>query len=74
MRASENFQSLRGDLKETEDRIAQYRETYNQTVLNFNTLVQTFPNLLVAGLFGFAEEELFEANEKDTQDINLTTA
>lgn len=74
LRASENFQSLRGDLKETEDRIAEYRETYNQTVLDYNTTIQTFPNLLVANLFGFLEEELFETDSAGKQEIKLTPA
>lgn len=74
LRASENFQSLRGDLKETEDKIAQYREEYNQTVLSYNTTIQTFPNLLVANLFGFFEEELFETDLEGKQEIKLVPA
>lgn len=74
LRASENYQSLRGDIKETEDRIAQYRETYNQTVLDYNTTVQTFPNLLVANLFGFLEEELFETDSEGKHEIKLAPA
>lgn len=74
LRASENFQSLRTDIKETEDRIALYRETYNQTVLDYNTTVQTFPNLLVANLFGFLEEELFEVDSEGKQEIKLAPA
>lgn len=73
LRASENFQSLRVDLKETEDRIAQYRETYNQTVLNYNTAIQTFPNLLIANLFGFYDEELFETNATGKEEIRLAS-
>lgn len=71
LRASENYQSLRGDIKETEDRIAQYRETYNQTVLNYNTTIQTFPNLLVVNLFGFQDEELFETDVEGKHEVKL---
>lgn len=71
LRASENFQSLRADIKETEDRIAQSRKTYNQTVLNYNTIIQTFPSLLAAGLFGFAEEELFAIGSEEKQDVRV---
>lgn len=59
--ANQNFLSLRDDLKETEDNIAKYREDYNMTVQDFNTSIQTFPNLLTASLFGFHEEELYQA-------------
>lgn len=72
--ASKNYQDLRSDIKETEDLIAKYREEYNQTVLDFNTTVQTFPNLLVASLFGFAEEELFETDAQGKREIDLSVA
>ncbi len=67
LRASENFQQLQEELKQTEDSIAKYREEYNQTVLDYNTDIQTFPNLLAAGLFGFQEEELFATEEVNTE-------
>lgn len=69
--ASKNYQELRADIKETEDLIAKYREEYNQTVLDFNTMIQTFPNLLVASLFGFQEEELFETDVEGKQEVKL---
>lgn len=74
LKASDNFKDLRVDLKETEDLIAKYREEYNQTVLSFNTQIQTFPNLLVANLFGFEEEELFDASTEDKHDIDIKTS
>ncbi|KKT74930.1 MAG: LemA family protein, partial [Microgenomates group bacterium GW2011_GWA2_44_7] len=40
--------------------IARYREEYNQTVQQYNNLIQTFPNLLAAGLFRFDPEDLFQ--------------
>lgn len=61
LQASENFQQLREDLKETENLIARYREEYNLTVQEYNNLIQTFPNLLAAALFQFRSEELFQA-------------
>lgn len=71
--ASKNYQDLRDDIKETENLIASYREEYNQTVLNFNTMIQIFPNLLVASLFGFKEEELFETDMQGKQEIKLSS-
>jgi LemA protein len=71
LQASENFKQLHNDLKETEDMIAQYRETYNQSVLDYNTMIQVFPNLLVAGLFGFKQEELYQPDESDRTDIKI---
>lgn len=71
--ASKNYQDLQIDIKDTENLIANYRETYNQSVLAFNTKVQIFPNLLVAKLFGFEEEELFTPAPADRSDIKIKT-
>lgn len=59
--ASENFHGLRDDLKEIEDRIALYREQYNETTQSYNNAVMIFPNLMVAKFLGFEEAQLFEA-------------
>lgn len=72
LRASENFQSLTANIKETEDEIATHREQYNRTVLDFNTMIQTFPNLLVASLFGFEQEELFTTDTEGKQEVKLS--
>lgn len=74
LQASENFKKLQDDIRETEDSIASYRETYNQTVLDYNTSLQTFPNLLAAGLFGFKEEELFEVPSGQDTEVDLKSS
>jgi len=71
LKASGNFKDLQNQLTETENFISSYRETYNQTVLDYNTMIQTFPNLLAAGIFGFKEEELFQAASEDKSSIKL---
>ena len=71
LKASGNFKDLQNQLTETENLISSYRETYNQTVLDYNTMIQTFPNLLAAGIFGFKEEELFQAASEDKSSIKL---
>src|ERR687894_367210 len=61
--ADENFRQLQDELAETENRIAVSRQVYNDTVLTFNTAIQTVPGVLVAGPFGFGKREFFEAEE-----------
>lgn len=63
LRASENFASLQAELAQTEGRIAFARQYYNDTVLKFNNLVQVFPNVLVARMFGFGKKDFFETDE-----------
>ena len=72
LRASENFQRLQSDLKETEDLIAEHREIYNRTVLDYNTTIQVFPNLLIAGIFGFGEEELFQPGIGGREEVEVS--
>lgn len=71
LQASENYKRLNDEIEETENLVATARETYNQTVLNYNTRLQTFPNLLAANLFGFKEEELFDAGEANLAEVTL---
>jgi LemA protein len=63
LRASENMQMLQEELASTENRIAFARQHFNDCVMDFNTAVGTFPNLLIAGPMGFAPQTMFEADE-----------
>ncbi|HEX2369587.1 MAG TPA: LemA family protein [Acidimicrobiia bacterium] len=61
LRASENFAALQAQLAETEDKIAVSRQIYNDSVLTYNTRVQSIPTNLVAGTTGFSVRPFFEA-------------
>lgn len=63
LRANENFLQLQAELGQTEGRIAFARQYYNDIVLRFNNLIQIFPNVLVAGMFGFKRRDFFEIDE-----------
>jgi LemA protein len=63
LRANENFQALQGELTNTEGQIAVARQIYNDTVLMYNNSIQTFPGVLVAGMFGFSQREFLEIEE-----------
>ncbi|NTU89235.1 MAG: LemA family protein, partial [Actinobacteria bacterium] len=51
LKANQNFLSLQNQLAETEDKISYMRQSYNDTVMIYNTGIQTFPGVLFAGLF-----------------------
>jgi LemA protein len=63
LQANENFETLQAELAATEDKIAYARQFYNDTVLAYNTKIQTFPSVLVARSTGFQEREYFESDE-----------
>ena len=62
LKASTNFLDLQAQLSETEDKISYMRQSYNDTVMKYNNGIQTFPAVIFAGMFGFRERELFEAD------------
>ncbi len=63
LKANQNFAGLQEELTSTENKIGFARQHYNNTVENYNTRIQSFPAVLVAGMLGFAEEEFFELDE-----------
>ena len=62
MKANANFQQLQAEISATEDKISYMRQSYNDTVMKYNNAIQTFPGVLVAGLFRFTVRENFDAN------------
>ena len=64
LKANTNFLELQQQLSEIEDVLQKSRRYYNGTVRNYNTRVQTIPSNLVAGLFGFGNEEFFEMDNE----------
>lgn len=74
LKADQNYRQLVGELTEVEDHIQYARRFYNGTVRLFNTRLQSFPHLLVAGPCGFRAAEYFEvqqATERHTPRVEL---
>ena len=63
LKANQNFMMLQEELSGTESKIAYSRQFYNDTVMAYNTLVQTFPANIIANAFGFREREYFEMED-----------
>ena len=63
LRANTVFLNLQEELQGTEGRIAYARQYYNDSVERYNTKIQSFPAVLLAGPLGFNEREYFEADE-----------
>lgn len=65
LKANENFIALQNELTNTENQIAYVRQSYNNTVLDYNVALQAFPSNMVAGMFGFKKErEYLEIEEE----------
>ena len=63
LKASQNFLELQRELTDTEDKIQASRRFYNGNVRDFNTILQSFPQNTVAGVFSFKAAEFFEITE-----------
>ena len=71
LKASRNFLDLSAQLAKIEDDIANSRKYYNAVVRNMNNLVQLFPSNILAGLFGFKEMTMFEADKAERDNIKV---
>lgn len=71
LRAAENFKQLQEELSDTETKIAASRQFYNANVLDYNTKIKIFPNVVIVKLFNFTEEEFFDAGQEAKKDIKV---
>jgi LemA protein len=65
LKANQNVLQLQEELTTTENQIGFSRQHYNSTVREFNTSIQTFPNVILAGMFGFKGRDYFQIQEED---------
>lgn len=63
LKANQNFIRLQDELAGTENRIAVERRRYNEAVKVYNVKIRSFPENLLAGMFGFSKAAFFEAPE-----------
>ncbi len=59
----QNVRDLQVQLEGTENRVAQARRSYNETVTDFNRAIRRFPRSIIAAIFGFEKRTLFAAVE-----------
>jgi len=63
LKANQNFRDLQNELAGTENRISVERKRFNEVVQDYNKSVRSFPNNMMAGMFGFSQKAYFEAKE-----------
>jgi LemA protein len=64
LKANQNFLALQNELSEIEDQLQMARRYYNGTVRDLNISIQSFPNNVLAGVFGFKPEPFFELEDR----------
>jgi LemA protein len=62
LKANQNFLQLQSQLEGTENRIAVERRRFNEQVKEYNAYIKKFPQVTLAGMYGFEQKGYFEAD------------
>lgn len=71
LKANTSFMQLQQQLSDLETEVQKSRRYYNATVTEFNTKIQVFPNVILAGFLKFTPEEFFSASEEEQQNVKV---
>ena len=63
LKANQNMLAIQEELTSTENKVAFARQAYNDSVMEYNTKRESFPETVFAGMFGFGAAELLQATE-----------
>jgi len=68
LKANQNFLSLQEELTSTENKISFSRQHYNDSVMVYNTKIESVPTNIIAGMFQFKPEEFFEIEDHSVRE------
>ena len=71
LKANQNFLQLQEELSGTENKIAYARQFYNDVVMKYNTQIQSVPYNILASMFGFNEEKMFETQDREPVKVSF---
>lgn len=71
LKSSENFLNLQKNLTKIEDQLQAARRLYNMDVTTYNTSIQIFPTNIIATIFNFKIEELFQLEPGKAENIKI---
>ena len=63
LKANQNMMQLTEEMTSTENKISFARQAYNDSVMTYNTSRESFPTNIFAGMFNFAEAQLFQIED-----------
>ena len=67
LKANQNMLALQEELSTTENKIGFARQAFNDSVMAYNTRREVFPSVMVAGMFGFTQATLLEAEQEERE-------
>ncbi|MFH0907297.1 MAG: LemA family protein [bacterium] len=69
LKANANFLAVQEELSSTENKVGFARQFYNDSVLKLNTMVESIPTNIVAGIGGFQKAELFQIENATEREV-----
>jgi LemA protein len=69
LKANQNMMQLTEELTSTENKVSFARQAYNDAVMAYNNRRQTFPAVVFAGMFGFADAQLFQIENPAEREV-----
>src|SRR5580765_8017751 len=72
LKANANFQQLQSELSDIENKLAASRRFFNSAVQEYNTGIQQFPAVLLAGSLGFTQKEFFDVGADERKVLDQT--
>ena len=64
LKASANFLQLQEEMADVENKLASVRRYFNTTTKEYNNAVETFPANMIAGIFNFRRETMFDLGDE----------
>ena len=71
LKANKNFMQLQERISHLEETLADRREFYNDSVNNYNIRIKQIPDVLVAGMLNYQDEEMFKVSQKEREDVKI---
>lgn len=70
LKANQNFINLQEEISDVENKLAAARRFFNSATKEFNNSVEVFPSNIVAGLFGFKREQMFDLGVEQRENLD----
>jgi LemA protein len=65
LKANQNFMQLQEEISDIENKLAASRRFFNSATKEYNTALEVFPANMVAGMFGFRRETMFDVGSEE---------
>jgi LemA protein len=69
LKANTNFMHLQEEISDIENKLAAVRRFFNSATKELNTAIEMFPANIIAGMFGFRKEMMFDLGTAERQNL-----